>query len=147
MQNKDDLEKAVTISAEVAVDGFGQSAGDFLYVNPHALSRWEENPLRLEKRAFPVDIGYPLDFVYSVQITLPQGYTLQDNIADTRLVLPEKGGMFMRSTTVENGTLVMQTRFKLDKDRYSPKVYSDLRELFDRVVAAEAEQIVLKRSE
>ena len=147
IQNETNLEDAVTITADVVVDGFGQQAGDFLYLNPHALSRWDENPLRLEKRTFPVDLGYPHDFVYSVQISLPEGYTLQDNIPDARLVIPEKGGMFMRSTTVDNGALIMQTRFTLNKDKYSPKVYKDLRELFDRVVAAEAEQIVLKRSE
>ena len=43
------------------------------------------------------------------------------------------------------GQLVMQTRFVLSKDKYSPKMYKNLREMYDRVVAAEAEQIVLMR--
>ena len=147
IQNKDDYEKGVTVVADLTVEEFAQQAGDFLYVNPHALSRWDENPLRLEKRTFPVDIGYPLDYIYMVQINLPQGYTIQDTIADTRMVIPGKGGLFQRSTTVENGVLKMQTRFTLNKERYDPGTYKDLRELFDRVVAAEAEQIVLKRTE
>ena len=145
IENRDDIEQPLSVSAAISLDGFAQQAGDFIYVNPHALSRVEENPLRLEERSFPVDLGFPYDIVYSVQIKLPEGYEVQETLPDTRMVLPEKGGVFQRSTQVNDGQLVMQTRFVLSKDKYSPKMYKNLREMYDRVVAAEAEQIVLMR--
>ena len=54
IENRDDIEQPLSVSAALSLDGFAQQAGDFLYVNPHALSRVEENPLRLEERSFPV---------------------------------------------------------------------------------------------
>lgn len=146
IENEGDLEKPLSMSAELALDGFAQQAGDFLYVNPHALSRINENPLRLEERAFPVDLGYAYDWVYSIQLQLPEGYEVQESLKDTRMVLPDKGGMFQRSTQISEDKLVMQTRFTLSKSKYSPNMYKNLRELYDRVVAAEAEQIVLMRA-
>ena len=146
IENEADLEKPLSMSAELALDGFAQQAGDFLYVNPHALSRIDENPLRLEERAFPVDLGYAYDWVYSIQLQLPEGYEVQESLKDTRMVLPDKGGMFQRSTQINGNQLVMQTRFTLSKSKYSPKMYKNLRELYDRVVAAEAEQVVLMRA-
>ena len=147
IKDLDSLAKPIDISASINMEGFAQQAGDFMYINPHALRQVEENPLRLEDRTFPVDLAYPRDIIYSLKLVLPEGYVVEETPPNMRLALPEKGGVFQRNTTVMNNGVFMQTRFMLNESKYEPAMYQGLREIYNRLVAAQAEQIVLKRSE
>lgn len=145
LANVDSLFKPFDVSAGVGMQNFGVVAGDMMYFSPHALSVFEENPLKLPNRTFPVDFSYPRDYVYTLRLELPEGYTVQEQPANMNLKLPEKGGAFRRSCTLQGNMLIVQSRLTFSKSSYSPKMYRNLRELFDRVVAAQADQIVLKK--
>ena len=133
-------------TADFAVPAYAQAAGDFLYLNPTVLGRTEENPLKLPERTFPVDYGYPADMVYQLRLKLPDGYEVREKPSAMRLALSSGGMTFTREADVQDGELVLQTRFVRAKSLFAPRHYDDLRDFYDRVVAAHAEQIVLKRT-
>lgn len=143
--NVDSLMKPLNVEAKVNIDNFGMVAGDFIYVSPHAVNTWEENPLRLPERTFPVDFGFARDYIYTLRLQLPEGYALHEQPNDVNYRLPLKGGAFRRQFQTEGSVLVVQSRLTLANSRYSPKVYQNLREMYDKVIAAQADQIVLKK--
>lgn len=143
--NTDSLSKPLNVDVGVKINNYGMVAGDFIYFNPHAVSTWEENPLKLPQRTFPVDFSFPRDYVYSFRMEIPEGYTVHEQPGNVNYRLPLKGGAFRRTCITEGSTLVVQSRLTLTNATYSPKVYAELQEMYDRIVAAEADQVVLKK--
>lgn len=56
--------------------------GEMVYLNPFLIRFFEKNPFLLDERNYPVDFGYPRDYKYSVNISVPDGYAVHE--------LPEK---------------------------------------------------------
>ncbi len=125
----------------------GQAAADRIYISPKLTDRIEENPLRLPERTFPLDLTYARDYSYSLQLSLPEGYIAEELPRNTRVMLPERAGMYMRAVEVKEGKLTMMTRFSVRTSYFPPELYDELRSFYDQVVAAEAEVVVLKKTD
>jgi hypothetical protein len=119
--------------------------GDFIYFNPTPQGRLGENPLRLARRTFPVDLGYPREQVYSVLVRLPEGYAVQETPQNVSILLPDGGGLYKRLIELRGDTLLTQSEFAITQSLFEPERYEQLRSFFEQIVAAEAEQVVLKR--
>lgn len=146
VENVDAVDEVLRASARFSMPHYGQAVGDYIYVYPFILStRWDENPLRSPTRTFSVDINFPQDYVYTLRLTLPEGYEVQDMARPRRVGMPTGGGHFTRSMEMQGDVLVLQSRFSLNQSVYSPEQYPALRRLFTEVVALQDEPIVLKR--
>lgn len=142
-------EEAVTeelkTEAHFSASAYGQVAGDFIYFNPMPLGRLRENPLRLPERTFPVDLAYPRTQIYNLALELPEGYTVHETPRNVRLLLPEDGGMYQRLLQVDGNVLLAQSQIVIKQAVFEPEHYAYIRSFFEQIVAAEAEQVVLKR--
>ncbi|MDZ4702040.1 MAG: DUF3857 domain-containing protein [Rhodothermales bacterium] len=147
IERADSLDKSMRLSASLEVEGYGQAAGDFIYLSPYQFERLTENPLRPPTRSFPVDFGYPSDLVYTLELALPEGFRVQETPQNMNLRLPENGGSFSVRSEEVDGVFKLQSRLVLSQPRYAPRAYVGLREFMDRVVAAHAEQVVLQRTD
>jgi hypothetical protein len=81
-----------------------------------------------------------------LSLTLPEGYVVQELPKSFTLDLSRDGGQFRRVAQVEGNTLQFMSQVTIRKPRFDPIEYKSLREFYDRIVAAHAEQVVLKRS-
>lgn len=145
VENMEAVDEVLRTSATFSIPQYAQAVGDFIYVNPFLLSRWEENPFRSPTRTFPVDMAFPRDYVYTLRLTLPEGYEIQDLPRSRRMGLASGGGRFLRSMVVQDGVLTLQARFTLGKSVYQPDQYAELRQFFAEVVAVQSEPLVLQR--
>ncbi len=146
IEHQDDVNEPLKTKAEFAAPAYAQAAGDFIYLNPVLAGRTGENPLRRPERTFPVDLAYPRDFTYTLSLELPEGYALHEAPQNIQVHLPGEAGAYTRLLDVQNGRLMLRARFVMAQTLFPPEHYQALREFYDRVVAAEAEQIVLKRA-
>ena len=142
--NEETITEQLETEASFSAPGYAQVTGDFIYFNPTPLGRLAENPLRLAERTFPVDLAHPRRQVYSVSLRLPEGYAVQETPQDVSIVLPE-GGRYQRVITVRGDTLMTRSEFAFTQSIFEPECYERLRSFFEQIVAAEAEQVVLKR--
>ncbi len=140
------LTEPLKTQTSFSVPGYAQVAGDFIYVNPALVGRVGENPLKLPERTFPVDMAYPRKIVHTLRLKLPEGYAVHEVPRNLRTVLPRQGGYFQRLIQVEGDVLMVQSKLEIARSVYAPTQYKHLRDLYDQVVAAEAGQVVLKRS-
>lgn len=121
-------------------------AGDMMYIKPNFLLQDESNPYKLEKREYPVDYGSPFELVYTGNITIPEGYTVEELPTQKVLRLPENGARFMYNVNVIGETTVSITSvLSINRAIYDQLEYPNLREFYGQMVAKHAEQIVLKR--
>ncbi len=141
------VDKPLKGKASFSAPGYAQVAGDFIYLNAMPIGRLGENPLRLKERTFPVDVIYPRTSMHTVQLTLPEGYTVQEAPENIRMTVPSGDALFQRMVQLREGVLTVQTKFDIKKAVFEPEDYAALRSFYDQVVAAGAEQVVLKRVE
>lgn len=144
-KDMEDLSKAAKVSYEVSINEHATSTGDVIYLNPYVSSRIEENPFKSEKREYPVDFGSRVERIYTGKITLPEGYSVDEIPKNIVLALPENGGKFLYSISQLGNTIMFTSNFQINKSLFSQIEYPHLREFYNRVVAKQAEQIVLKK--
>lgn len=144
--NPENVSEPVTVKADFTIDGFAQSAGDFLYVTPMFLDRLAENPFRAPERQFPVDMGYGRDQIYTATVTIPEGYVVSEVPTNKQFGI-EGGGVIYRSGfEVEGRTIRVMRRLTIAKSVFPETQYAALRGFYDRIVSAMGEQIVLQRA-
>ena len=144
VQQRHETAKPLRTKAGFTAPAYAQAAGDFLYVNPMVMDRYDENPLRAPERSFPVDMAYPRHLSYTLMLDLPEGYVVHDAPESQRVRLT-KNSHFERILHVKEGQLVIRGRLRLAETTFASADYDALRDFFDRLVAAHAEQVVLKR--
>lgn len=121
-------------------------AGDRLYLRPMLTEGIGANPFKEADRLYPVDLAYGKEQTFSATYTLPKGYQVEELPKSVSMALPENGGRFVYQLTVNaDNQLQVVSRLTLRKAVYSAAEYPNLRELFSRIVAKQAEPVVLKR--
>ncbi len=143
--SEETLTDTLELTAVFSVPGYAQVAGDFIYFNPTPLGRLGENPLRHPERAFPVDLIYPRRLYYTVGLRLPPGYAVQEVPRNVRIRLPDDGAVYQRLLAVESDLLMAEVQIVIDQTVFEPDRYGYIRQFFEKIVATEAEQVVLKR--
>ncbi|TGE25660.1 DUF3857 domain-containing protein [Hymenobacter aquaticus] len=139
------LTKPLTIDYEFTVPG-ADSPASTIYLNPLRAFVDNKNPFHHEDRRFPVDFGAQVDETVMMTITLPAGYVAEELPKPTIVELPDNGGRF--SYTIQDsgqGTLQIASRMSLRKPMYMAEEYTYLREFYNRMLAKQAEQIVIKK--
>jgi hypothetical protein len=119
--------------------------GDMIYLEPIIVNRWEDNPLKNEDRKLPVDFNFPVNTKFIANITLPDGYAVEELPESVQFSLPDKSAIYSYMTKVNGPTLQLINNFEIKKSFYTAEEYSALREFWALVVNKSNEQIVLKK--
>lgn len=123
-----------------------QRAGDRMYIRPMLTEARFSNPFKEPERLFPVDMGVPMDETYYTTFILPAGYEVEESPKPMVMSLPENEGRFTYQVAVDGNRFTVTSRMLLRKGRFYAEQYQMLREFFDKVVAKQAEQVVIKRT-
>jgi hypothetical protein len=117
-----------------------------MYVKIPLHTGWENSPLKLIDRTYPVDIPYSISEQFAVNITIPKGYKVEEMPKPKNLQLPKDGGSFQFATTQQGDKISISIRIKVKQLLYTPGEYYFLKELFDDIAKKLQEQIVLKKT-
>jgi len=143
--NIDSLDKPVGETYEVEMNIYDNLNHDRLSFSPFLLNQVTANPFKLAERDFPVDWGMPSDERYVVIIHLPAQYTIENPPQAMSIAMPNQGGNFLTEFDgdKQNFTYSYDTRF--NKSIYSPEEYPYLKELYNKIVLAQKNEIVFKK--
>lgn len=146
VEHKDDPSKPLHTKAGFEIPMYAMVAGDMLYMNTQLFERIESNPLRLPERSYPVDMTYPRETVYSMRLTLPEGYQVMDAPPDVAITTPRRGATFIRKVDHQGSTLVVQSRFAVDQVVFQPSEYQGIRQIYAEIVSAHNDQVVVQQA-
>jgi len=104
------------------------------------------NPLIAEKREYPVDFGCPIKESYIFVIDVPEGFSVESLPQKVALALPDNAGTFKFTASQVGNKIAINSVFNLTKTFFVMSEYADLREFYTRMVAKQAEKIVIKKS-
>lgn len=143
--NPEKPEESLKSSLEINLPNAAQINENFMYVSPMLGKGYDENPLKLENRTFPVDMAYQVKEQYVLNLTVPAGYGVEELPEPTQVKLPEGAGSFRFLVSEKNGKVQITSNLFIKKNRYKPEEYQGLRQFFDLIVEKQGEQIVLKK--
>jgi len=144
-ENFDDLDQPVKDSFEFEKENAVEIIGDDLYFSPLFFLAMAENPFKSEQRNFPVDYKYPFQHRKIINIRVPEGYKVSSLPEAVMLSLPEQMGTFKYNIAENNGTLNVQSSFKMNNSVVPAFQYRDLKEFYIKRIAKETEKVVLTK--
>lgn len=140
-----EIDKSFKENHELKISDHIMQAGDVMYINPFITEQIEENPFKLEKREFPVDYGCAKEKIYSVKLTIPDGYEIDELPESKMMALPGSAARYLYNATRAGNTINITSAFSVNRNIFTQEEYPNLREFYNLVVAKQAEQIVLKK--
>ncbi len=144
--NLQDLSKPVEVKYQLEGNGNKQQ-NDVLYLMPMLGRNEKENPFKSKQRSYPVDFAAPVNETFICRYMLPDGYVLDDKPQNISVALPDKGGRFMYSVEQYGNALTVTSIVSILKPVYQAQEYPHLQELYNQIIAKQAEQIVLKKQQ
>jgi hypothetical protein len=141
----DDRHSPVVLNATFHSSTMAETAGDLLLLNPILIHRWAENPFKSPSRLYPIDFPYPYESTLVVNITLPEGFVVESLPESQRFSMGPDAAFSIIYAQNEAGIQAMCT-YRIQKTQFLPDQYAALQAFFNRMVDAQQQQIVLKKS-
>jgi len=144
--NLDSLNLPVQVVYKITLKEGQDGDAGIIYIDPVLIGRQKNNPFTAPTREYPVDFGVPYLESYTMQLTIPEGYKVEELPKSKLLALPAGGGKFQYSVTQADNKIAITFRLSIDKPLFVPSEYPNLKEFFNLVINKEAEQIILKKT-
>ncbi|MBK9291542.1 MAG: DUF3857 domain-containing protein [Bacteroidetes bacterium] len=138
-------EPKIVETMDVAFDNMANSAEPYIYLNPMLIWQETENPLKSEKREFPVFFDSRTARKLTITITLPEGVEVESLPKPQRLSMPDNMGSFVYNVAATGNKLNIQFQSNLSAELIPPQHYDTLRNFLTLIVDKHAERIVLKK--
>jgi len=142
-----ELDSTLTINDNVVYDiNFKmKNEEDIIYFSPILDVPFKENPFKKEERYYPVEMPYTIDYTYSLNMEIPEGYMVDELPKSVRTLLNEDEGMFEYLIQAKNNNIQLRMKIVTKKANYLSDDYATLRDFFGAVIKKQAEQIVFKK--
>lgn len=145
-ENLKNLNEPVTEAYELSFADEAQQMADILYISPMLESGLKENPFKSEKREYPVDFGKPFEQTQLIRLKIPEGYVVEELPEPVAMALPNRGGRYIYNLSTMNGVISLTSQLVISKGLFTQLEYPYLREFYDKMMAKQEQQIVLKKS-
>ncbi len=144
-QDVKELGKQVKEIHDVTIAEHISPAGDVMYVNPFITGQLNENPFKSETRTYPVNYGSLQENMYLLQLTVPEGFSVDELPKSQIYALPQNAGKYVFSATQVGNKINLNSTLQINKSTFTQAEYPVLREFYNQIIAKQAEQIVLKK--
>ncbi|MBX2842475.1 MAG: DUF3857 and transglutaminase domain-containing protein [Flammeovirgaceae bacterium] len=124
-----------------------EESPDMIYINPFLLDVVEKNPLKAEKRTYPIDYGYRKNQKYQFSLAVPENYEILEIPDPRNVTLHDKSVSFsLVSQKIEAlGVVQLVYFFKINKPLVDAENYTKLKEIYTQLISAQSSHIVLKK--
>jgi hypothetical protein len=136
------MDMPLRIRMKYRVAGFAHVLNEKIYFSPALLHRLAANPLKQEKRAFPITYEHNQATTEEINFILPAGYRILETPKSS--VLKHDGLRFAVHHDAGNNAIQYQRQMVLYKMLFAPHEYAALRSFYEHVVSADQRQIVLE---
>lgn len=144
-ENTETYEGNVNESFTFYQENGAEVLSDKIYFQPLMFMRMTENPFKLDKRAYPIDFGFPFKDMYIVNVDIPEGYELESQLEPFMIRSPDGNIEFKYTVSVMNNKLRLSAVFDIKEAKHAAESYLILKEIFNQAISKQAEQIVLKK--
>jgi len=132
---------SITVSMEVNAENFAQVTGKRLFITPNILTQSSTRFSEEDNRKFDIELHHESTLIDSVEIAIPQGYTVESAFHDINL--ETEFGKFSASAIVAPGKIIYYRKREYHSGRFPKSDYSKLVDYYDQVYKSDHSKIVL----
>jgi hypothetical protein len=144
-ENMEGNKGPVTISYKGLITSASEEIGGRLFITPLLHEANEENPFKLEKRNFPIDLTFPYATKTIVNIKIPEGYKVEFLPESVKLMYNNGQGSYTYKLSEVNGIINIIAVYDMDVHLIEPESYEFFKKFFEAIVSKDAEKIVLRK--
>jgi transglutaminase-like putative cysteine protease len=131
---------------DISISNGEQIAGNEIIINPYFSLLVEKNPFTSYDRKFPVDFGCPQMGLYSVKLTIPDGYSVTEKPADISFNIGKDDGKFEYVCKQTGNEIVITSLINIKKTIFQLSEYMVIRDFYSKILQKQSELIVLKKN-
>ena len=143
--SKDDMTKPVVEEYNFMHNGICDIIGDKIYVSPMLFFTQTENPLKQEKREYPLDFVYPTQDKYLITLSIPEGYVVESIPASASLAVEGNLMEFKYTIQANNNQLQLNVITAINEASISNEYYLSLKDLFQKMIEKQTEKVILTK--
>ena len=121
--------------------------GDKYFFKPTIFGLFSEPPFTSHDRKMPVEFPSIESRNITVNITLPEGYEVDECPKPVNIKTPDGTMSFVLMTKVDGQNIVTNCKFNIGKTLFTPQEYPQLKAFFDEVIKQVEEVIVIKKQQ
>ncbi len=141
----DSLEKPLIYKYEFSLSNSVESTGNLMFVTPLLFETQKKSPFKMVKRDYPVEYNYPSNQFYSVQIEIPENYSVETLPQSINISMPDKQTKFTYNLNIVGNKIIITSIFVNNRLQFLPTEYNDLKEFYRVMIEKQNEKIVLKQ--
>jgi hypothetical protein len=120
--------------------------GDKIYLEPLLYFGIAENNFNETDRVYPIDFRYPVSKTYTLNIDLPEGYTLEDMPESKNIAIQDGVGSFKFNNTVVGNKLQISLNLDINAGLVNASYYEGFKSLFTEYLKVSQSKIVFSKS-
>ena len=117
----------------------------FIYVNPLVFLHVSESPFKQSERKLPVEFPYTDQVSLTINLTIPEGYTVDEKPENQRLQTSDGQVLCRYIITQQNNQVTLRYSFRLQKLLFLHTDYPELQQLWELIAKKNNEMMVLKK--
>ncbi len=123
-----------------------EKEGDYIRINPLVFPHCTEAPFTQAARRLPVEFGHTEQVEYIINLTLPDGYTVE-KMPEVRKLNGFEGAITMTYNIAQQENRInLRYIFQLKNIFYAPDNYPDLKAFWEKLAEANKAMLVLKKT-
>lgn len=142
-----DPENQLIITYDIETEDFTSRVGDFIYLDPMMIFSDNENPFLDKNRTHPVDFNYHSREDFVLNLYLPETFQVAQVPQNQSVIFPGKIIEFRFLCQAVGSQVSLTSMYHRKQSEFGVEAYPYLRELYDKMLARQGEQIVLKKKE
>jgi hypothetical protein len=120
---------------------------DKFFLSPSLFNYYAEAPFRSERRYNPIEFPYAVDVNYSLNLNLPEHYTLEEVPSSSVLKYDDNDFYkYMIQYDKESNSLMLNTRLNMQRAFFEQQEYKDLKAYFNSIIEAQQKSVVIKKT-
>jgi len=113
-----------------------------LYLDPFIDKFLSSNPLKLQKRTYPIDFGYKMAYMYYFKLDLADNYELTDLPQNKKMTLPKDAGNYTFIINTQDNIVNISLKINFKKTRYPVSYYTSLKEFMSSFVNTQTKTLL-----
>lgn len=122
------------------------ASGEYHYFSLNLFGGLEKNPFFADKRQTDIFFGVKRNYKINATIFLPEGYEMDELPKNIKMITPDTGIVFMRTSFFKDGTLTVNAELNFRSPVYSAADYEEFKEFYKKLFGMLNERYVYKKS-
>lgn len=145
VENDNDSEDSLPLNQTISFTLPVSTSGEYKFFSPNLFAGLSKNPFTADTRQTHIDFGYNQHYVFTGNITIPDGYEFETPPKNMGMIMPDTSIIFRRYIEVKGNTAGYRMTLEFKRPFYDAQEYPEFKEFYKLLFDKLNEQFVFKK--